>query len=86
MNRLDTDKVSFTGDPRSEDAVVEIAILLESRLLKNLEATARAQNMSAGTLVRCLLRDFLCYADSGASQHGSPKDPRTASLCSIPPL
>jgi hypothetical protein len=86
MNSLDEERVSFTGDPRSEDAVVEIAILLESRLLKSLEAAARAQNVSAGALVRCLLRDFLCYSDSGESQRGPQSDPRTASLCSIPPL
>jgi hypothetical protein len=81
MNRLDSEKVSFTGNVRSEDAVVEIAILLEARLLKNLEAAARAQNRSAGALVRSLLRDFLCYSDSGASQRGPQSDPRTASLC-----
>jgi hypothetical protein len=81
MNKLDTAEIPFTGSPRSEDSVVEIAILLESRLMKRLEAAARAQGMSAGSLVRCLLRDFLCYSDSDASMRASPKDSTKTTLC-----
>ncbi len=81
MNRLDRDKASLTENPRSEDAVVEISILLESRLMKRLEAAARAQDMSVGTFVRCLLRDFLFYSDSDASMRASQKDSKKATLC-----
>jgi len=81
MNRLDREKASMTDNPRSEDEIVEVAILLESRLMKRIEAAARAQSMSVGTLVRCLLRDFLFYSDSDASMRASQKDSKKATLC-----
>ncbi len=81
MNSLDTEKASFKGNPRSADEVVEIAVLLESPLLECLEAAARAQGISAGSLVRSLLRDFLCYPDSNAHKFARQKDSRTATLC-----
>lgn len=71
MNRLDTENLPFTNNPRAEDAVVEIAVLLESQLLTSLEEAACAQNISAAALVRCLLRDFLCYSDNAASPRES---------------
>ena len=81
MDRLDREKASLTGNPRSEDAVVEVSILLESRLMKQLEAAARAQDLSVGTLVRCLLRDFLFYSDSDASLRASQTGSKKATLC-----
>jgi hypothetical protein len=81
MKRLDAENVSLTGNSRCEDAVVEVPVLLESRLLKSLEAAAREQGMTTGTLVRCLLRDFLCYPDRIASVGASSRDSRTAFLC-----
>jgi len=67
MSRLDVENVSFTDTRRSEDTIVEVSFLLESSLLKSLEAAAREQGMTAGSLIRCLLRDFLCYSNSGES-------------------
>ncbi len=81
MNRLDREETSFTGNPQPGDAVVEVSILLESRLMKRLEAAARAQGMSVGTLVRSLLRDFLCYSDSDASMRAPQEDSKKATLC-----
>ena len=81
MNRRDAEKRSFAGNLPSEDAVVEVPVLLELQLLQRLEAAAGAGGMSAGALVRCLLRDFLCYSDSGASVRDFRDDSRTASLC-----
>jgi hypothetical protein len=81
MNRLDAEKVSHMGDSRAEDAVVEIPVLLESHFLNGLEAAARDRGMTAGALVRCLLRDFLCYSDSVAPDRTSLSDSRKAFLC-----
>lgn len=81
MKRLDAKKATLAGNIRSEDAVVEVPVLLESRLLKALEAAARAQGVTAGALVRCVLRDFLCYSESGASARAGGGESRKASLC-----
>jgi hypothetical protein len=77
MNKRNAERINLP----SEDAVVEVPVLLEVRLLKTLETAARKQGVSAGTLVRCLLRDFLCYSESSASVRDSPRDSRKASLC-----
>jgi hypothetical protein len=81
VNRFDTDAVSFADNTRSEDAVVEVPVLLEAQLWKALEAAARTHDMTAGAMVRCLLRDFLCYSDSGASVREPRNEARKASLC-----
>lgn len=76
MNQLDSEKVSLVGNPRCEDAVVEVSVLLEVRLLKGLETVACEQGMTAGALVRCLLRDFLCYPGRGTSMRAFHNDLR----------
>lgn len=81
MHKLDAEKKSFAGNPRSEDAVVEVPVLLESRLMKALESAACARDMSAGALVRCLLRDFLCYSESDASIRVVEGESKKKSLC-----
>jgi len=81
MNRLEFKKVSFVGNPRSEDAIVEVPVLLEARLLKALESAARTRDMTAGALVRCLLRDFLCYSDSNAPIRIAEKESNKAFQC-----
>lgn len=81
MHKLDAEKKSSAGHSRSEDAVVEVAVLLESRLMKALESAARARDMTAGALVRNLLRDFLCYSDSGALRRGAESQSKKTSLC-----
>ncbi len=64
MNRQLIEKSVFANDScLAEDAVVEIPILLEARQLTALEAFACAHGLTAGTLVRCLLRDFLSYSE-----------------------
>jgi predicted DNA-binding ribbon-helix-helix protein len=81
MNSLNAQKVSLTGNSRSEDTAVEVPVLLESHLWKRLEATAREQGMTTGALVRCLLRDFLCYSERVVSVRTPSRDSRTAFLC-----
>ena len=81
MNRLDVKKSCFVEHGRSEDDVMEVPVLLEARLLKALETAARAQGISAGALVRCLLRDFLCYSEKSATVRASSEGSRKASLC-----
>lgn len=64
MNVLEIEKVPLVDDtPRSEDTVVEVPVLLQSRLLTALEATASEHGMTTGNMVRRLIRDFLCYSD-----------------------
>jgi hypothetical protein len=64
MSVLETEKVPFVDDtPRSEEKVVEVPVLLESRLLTALEATASEHGMTTGKMVRRLIRDFLCYSE-----------------------
>lgn len=80
MSRLDTDNVLFPCGPRSEDAIVEISVLLESGLLDSLEEAARAQSLTLGALMRRLLRDVL-----GCSPSETPvvvsENRETASPC-----
>jgi hypothetical protein len=67
MNALDVDKVPLVGsDSRVGGAVVEINILLEAWLLTALEEAACEQGMSAASMTRRLIRDFLYYADRNA--------------------
>lgn len=65
MTRHALEKASFVdGTPHITDGVVEVPVLLESWLLTALESAANGQGMSAATLVRRLIRDFLFYSDS----------------------
>lgn len=60
MNTLKLEKALRADDyPLPADVVVEVPVLLESRLLPLLASAADGQGMTAGTLVRCLIRDFL---------------------------
>ncbi|MHB1425473.1 MAG: hypothetical protein ACYC3I_20080 [Gemmataceae bacterium] len=65
MNRQAVENVAFAdSNPRAESAVVEVPVLLESSLLTNLESAACSQGLSAASLVRRLIRDFLYYSAS----------------------
>lgn len=44
--------------------IVEVPVLLESWQLTALEAAAAAHGLTAGALVRCLLRDFLSCSEN----------------------
>lgn len=82
MNELPLEKVLRANDSSLPlDAVVEVPLLLESRLLPLLEVAANGQGMTAGTLVRRLIRDFL-DASKGAplARHepGEPTSPEEA--------
>jgi hypothetical protein len=59
MNAIDTEKVQRVGVFREGGTVVEVSLLLESQLLAALESAARRQGMTAGTMLRRLIRDFL---------------------------
>jgi hypothetical protein len=59
MNRVETEKAPLSDNLASKDTVVEVTFLFDLSLLKTLEATARAQGMTLGGLVRYLLREFL---------------------------
>ncbi len=64
MNAIDVEKVPLVGGgSRVGGTVVEINILLEAWLLNALEAAACEKGMSAATMTRRLIRDFLYYAD-----------------------
>jgi hypothetical protein len=52
------------SNPSSAESVVEVPVLLESGLLSALEAAACERGMSAGRIVRNLIRDFLSSSDS----------------------
>jgi hypothetical protein len=63
MNAIDTERVQRVGsNSPSGSTVVEVPLLLDSRLLAALESAACRQGMTAGTLLRHLLRDFLDHA------------------------
>ena len=60
MNAIDTEKVQRAdGGCREGGTVVEVPLLLESRLLTALESAASAQGTTAATMLRRLIRDFL---------------------------
>ena len=63
MNRLPVEKIRLTPSEAttspSPAVVVEVPVLLESRLLMVLEASAFEQGMTTAELVRRLVRDFL---------------------------
>ncbi len=60
MKRQLIGKALFADDnPRIGEGIVEVPVLLESWQLAALEAAASAHGLTAGNLVRCLLRDFL---------------------------
>jgi hypothetical protein len=68
MKTLENEKVPLAeGTTRPTDPVVEIPILVESSLLAVLEAAAREHGMTAGSMVRRLIRDFLYYSDGSLS-------------------
>jgi hypothetical protein len=59
MSAMHTEKPSLTESASSRGSIVEINLLLESRLLEEIEAKARERGLTAAGMVRCLLRDFL---------------------------
>lgn len=64
MNVLDVQTVPITDDaPLPCEPIVEVPVLLESWLLKSLEAAARENGLSTGNMVRRLIRDFVYYSD-----------------------
>jgi hypothetical protein len=64
MSAIDVEKVQQESSRRREaGAVVEVPLLLESWLLTDLESAARASGLTAGSMVRRLIREFLHYAD-----------------------
>jgi hypothetical protein len=67
MSTIEIEKVPLVGsDSRTGGAVVEFNLLMEAWLLTALEEAAREQGLSAATLTRRLIRDFLYYADRNA--------------------
>jgi len=44
--------------------VVEVPVLLESRLLVALESAACEQGMTTGAFLRCLVRDYVDFSES----------------------
>jgi hypothetical protein len=80
MSAIQVEKVPLVGGvPQAGGAIVEINLLLETWLLTALEEAARQQGMTAATLARRLIRDFLYYSDDGLS---SP----SARLSSLSPV
>lgn len=60
MNAIDTERVQRLGSGLREGGkVVEVSLLLDAALLMALEAAARSQGVTAGVLLRRLLRDSL---------------------------
>lgn len=60
MNAIDTENVQrVDGGCREGGPVVEVPLLLESRLLTALESAACAQGTTAANMLRRLIRDFL---------------------------
>jgi hypothetical protein len=60
MNTQLIEKTAFEdGSSQAEDAVVEILVMLEAAQMTALEAAACARGLTAGALVRCILRDYL---------------------------
>ena len=68
MNVLEVQTVPITDDaPTHSEPIVEVPVLLESWLLKSLEAAARENGLSTGNMVRRLIRDFVYYSDGDLS-------------------
>lgn len=61
--QMDTPPRSDSGAPRGP--VVEINLLLESQLLADIEAKARERGLTAASMVRRLIRDFVQQAKNG---------------------
>jgi hypothetical protein len=69
------DKVDFADvNLLGPDAIVEVPVLLESWQLSALEAAAAAHGLTAGTLVRCLLRDYLSRSENDPPCSCAPSD------------
>jgi hypothetical protein len=67
-----------------EGPIVEVTVLLETWQLTALEAASRAHDVTAGELIRCLLRDYLaCYEDQFRASCGRSDtlNPAKASGC-----
>ena len=68
MSAIDVEKVQqVDGKPQEMGAVVEVSLLLESGLLAALESAARGSGMTTASMVRRLIREFLCCAGKSAS-------------------
>lgn len=60
MQAVDVEKVHrLDGTPSLGESVVEVPVLLERELLRALEAAANDRGLSAGCVVRRLIRAFL---------------------------
>lgn len=67
MNAIDVEKVQrVDGKPQETGTVVEVSLLLESGLLAALESAARGSGTTTGSMVRRLIREFLCRAGESA--------------------
>jgi hypothetical protein len=76
MNKLKLEMpLRADGHPLPQDAVVEVSVLLESRLLSLLTSAANGHGMTAGSLVRRLIRDFLDGFQGAPPAFYEPADP-----------